>query len=84
MMCAIYSLALYIIVALSSMPGISEAMNKAQWDFVFGPVCWTLPRVLPEHCMPQSVAVKRRFRGKMDEFDGTRPIKLGPSGELSV
>lgn len=40
MMCAIYSLALYIIVALSSMPGISEAMNKAQWDFVFGPVCW--------------------------------------------
>ena len=41
MMFAICSFALYIIVALSSMPSINEAMNKAQWDFVFGPVCWT-------------------------------------------
>jgi len=40
MMFAVYSTSLFIIVGLASLPSVGEAMNKAQWAFIFGPVVW--------------------------------------------
>ena len=37
---AILSTSLYIIVGLASLPSVGESMNKAQSEFVFGPVVW--------------------------------------------
>lgn len=67
MMFAIYSFALYIIVALSSIPGISEAMNKAQWDFVFGPVCWTALAFAHVH---YCVIFFTKFQGTLELYGG--------------
>ena len=67
MMFAIYSFALYIIIALSSMPGINEAMNKAQWDFVFGPVCWAALAFAHVH---YCVIFFTKIRGTLELYGG--------------
>ena len=41
MLCAVLSTSLFTINGIASLPSVGQAMNKAQFSFVFGPVVWS-------------------------------------------
>lgn len=51
MLCAVLSTSLFTINGIASLPSVSQAMNKAQFAFVFGPVVWSALALGTMHIM---------------------------------
>lgn len=69
MMFGIISFSLFIITGIASLPSVGHAMNKAQFDFVYGPVVWLALITGQLHCVIIYFKVVRGTR----EFYGGIP-----------
>ena len=67
MMFAVISFSLFIITGIASLPSVGDAMNKAQFDFVYGPIVWLALITGQIHCV---IIFFKAIRGTRELYGG--------------